>query len=135
VWPHDVESFQGSKFCLFVMVQPWNIGVYWIDQVFVTELTVVIFLVHAAVYEFSLLRIFSMVIQLSMSAYIRKTDGVYIFSTQKRLKHGRQNITLHWINGIIQNNKCIFTKLNAVFILNTAAWTKNITTAWRKILY
>jgi hypothetical protein len=27
-----------------------------------------------------------------------------------------------------QNNKCIFTKLNAVFILNTAAWKKNITT-------
>ena len=26
VWPHDVESFQGSKFCLFVMVQR-NIGV------------------------------------------------------------------------------------------------------------
>jgi hypothetical protein len=39
----DVESFQGSTFCLFVMVQPWNIGVCWIDQVFVTELTVVIF--------------------------------------------------------------------------------------------
>ena len=27
VWPHYVESFQGSTFCLFVMVQPWNIGV------------------------------------------------------------------------------------------------------------
>jgi hypothetical protein len=38
------------------------------------------------------------------------------------LKHGWQNIMLHWINGIIQNNKCIFTKLNAVFILKTAAW-------------
>jgi hypothetical protein len=49
VWPHDVESFQGSKFCLFVMVQPWNIGVCCIDQVFVTELIVVIFFVHAAV--------------------------------------------------------------------------------------
>jgi hypothetical protein len=49
VWPHDVESFQGSKFCLFVMVQPWNIGVCWIDQVFVTELAVIIFFVHAAV--------------------------------------------------------------------------------------
>ena len=79
-------------------------------------------------YEFSLLHIFSLVMQPWMSAYIRKTDGVYIFSPQKRLKHGRQNITLHWINGIIQNNKCIFTKLNAVFILNTAAWTKHITT-------
>ena len=42
MWPHDVESFQGSTFCLFVMIQPWNIGVCWIDQVFVTELTVVI---------------------------------------------------------------------------------------------
>jgi hypothetical protein len=31
------------------MVQPWNIGVCWIDQVFVTELTVAIFFVHAAV--------------------------------------------------------------------------------------
>jgi hypothetical protein len=60
-------------------------------------------------YEFSLLHIFSLVIQPWMSAYIRKTDGVYIFSPQKRLKHGRQNITLHWINGIIRNNKCIFT--------------------------
>jgi hypothetical protein len=28
------------------------------------------------------------------------------------------------INGIIRNNKCIFTKLNAVFILKTAAWKK-----------
>jgi DNA-binding ferritin-like protein (Dps family) len=27
VWPHDVESFQGSMFCLFVMAQLWNIGV------------------------------------------------------------------------------------------------------------
>ena len=49
MWPHDVESVQGSTFCLFVMVQPWHIGVCWIDQVFVTELTVVIFFVHAAV--------------------------------------------------------------------------------------
>jgi hypothetical protein len=32
--------------------------------------------------------------------------------------------TLHWINGIIRNNKCIFTKLNAVFIFKAAAWTK-----------
>jgi hypothetical protein len=44
------------------------------------------------------------------------------------LKHGRQNITLHWINGIIRNNKCILTKLNAVFIFKTAAWTTNIIT-------
>jgi hypothetical protein len=49
------------------------------------------------------------------------------------IKHGRQNITLHWINGIIRNNKCIFTKLNAVFILKTGAWTKkcyNVTNTW-----
>jgi hypothetical protein len=52
-----------------------------------------------------------------------KQTGIY-FSPQKRFKHGRQNITLHWINGIIRNNKCIFTKLNAVFILKTAACTK-----------
>ena len=33
-----------------VMVQPWNIGVYWIDQVFVPELSVVILsFVHTAV--------------------------------------------------------------------------------------
>ena len=57
-----------------------------------------------------------------------KQMGYIYFSPQKRLKHGRQNITLHWINGIIRNNKCIFTKLNAVFILKTTAWTKNITT-------
>jgi hypothetical protein len=30
-------------------------------------------------YEFSLLRIFSLVIQPWMSAYIRKTDGVYMY--------------------------------------------------------
>ena len=55
-----------------------------------------------------------------------KQTGIHFvyFSPQKRLKHGRQNITLHWINGIIRNNKCILTKLNAVFILKTAAWTK-----------
>ena len=54
--------------------------------------------------------------------YSENRRGIY-FSPQKRLKRGRQNITLPWINGIIRNNKCIFTKLNAVFILNTAAWT------------
>jgi hypothetical protein len=80
VWPHDVESFQGS----------------------------VLFICHGTAVEHRSLLNWS----------------VYIFSPQKRLKHGRQNITLHWINGIIRNNKCIFTKLNAVFILKTAAWTK-----------
>ena len=83
-------------------------------------------------YEFSLLHIFSLVLQTWMSAYIR---GIY-FSPQQRLKHRQQNITLHWINGIIRNNKCIFTKLNAVFILKTAAWTKkyynvnSVTNTW-----
>ena len=52
VWPHDVESFLGSTFCLFVMVQPWNIGVCWIDQVFVTELTVVIFFCSCSRFEY-----------------------------------------------------------------------------------
>jgi hypothetical protein len=52
VWPHDVESFQGSTFCLFVMVQPWKIGVCWIDQVFVTELTVVIFFCSCSRFEY-----------------------------------------------------------------------------------
>ena len=63
-------------------------------------------------YEFSLLHIFS---ALNVSIYSENRWGIY-FSPQKRLKHGRQNITLHWINanGIIRNNKCIFTKLNAV---------------------
>jgi hypothetical protein len=44
----------------------------------------------------------------------RLVKYMYMYIPQKRLKHGRQNITLHWINGIIRNNKCIFTKLNAV---------------------
>ena len=45
---------------------------------------------------------------LNVSIYSENRRGIY-FSPQKRLKHGRQNITLHWINGIIRNNKCIFT--------------------------
>jgi hypothetical protein len=44
----------------------------------------------------------------------------------KRLKHGRQNITLYWINGIIRNNKCIFTKLNAVFNTQNGCMNKKI---------
>jgi hypothetical protein len=74
-------------------------------------------------YEFTLLHIFALVLQPWMSAYIRKTDGVYIL-VPKRLKHGRQNITLHWIKGTMRNIKYIFTKLNAVFILKMVAWTK-----------
>jgi hypothetical protein len=53
-----------------------------------------------------------------VSIYSESRQSIY-FSPQKRLKHGRQNITLHWINGIIRNNKCIFTKLNTVFIIKT----------------
>jgi hypothetical protein len=52
VWPHDIESLQGSTFCLFVMVQPWNIGVCWIDQVFVMELTFVIFFCSCSRFEY-----------------------------------------------------------------------------------
>ena len=48
MWSRDFERFQGAKFNTFllilmfkfVLVQPWNIGVYRIDLVFVTELTV-----------------------------------------------------------------------------------------------
>jgi hypothetical protein len=62
---------------------------------------------------------------LNVSIYSENRRCIY-FNPQKRLNHGRQNITFHWINGIIRNNKCIFTKLNAVFIPKTAAWTKTI---------
>jgi hypothetical protein len=48
-----------------------------------TGLTVYIY------YEFSLLHIFALVLQPWMSAYIRKTNGVYISVPKKRLKHGR----------------------------------------------
>jgi hypothetical protein len=41
---------------------------------------------------------------LNVSIYSENRRVIY-FSPQKRLKHGRQNITLHWINGIIRNNK------------------------------
>jgi hypothetical protein len=44
---------------------------------------------------------------LNVSLYSENRRAIY-FSPQKRLKHGRKNITLHWINGIIRNNKCIF---------------------------
>ena len=63
-----------------------------------------------------------------MSAYIRITNR-YICTSS--LPNWAQNtittwptkieiLMLHWINSIMQNNKCIFTKLNAVFILTTA---------------
>ena len=60
--------------------------------------------------------------------YIFGKQTGYIFQSPKTIKTWTTNITLHWINGIIRNYKCIFNKLNAVFILKTAAWTKNITT-------
>jgi hypothetical protein len=62
-----------------------------------------------------------------MSAYIRKTDGIYMYvfnlptkNTNNNTADKKEIFTLYWINSIIRNNKCIFTKLNAVFILNTA---------------
>ena len=62
----------------------------------------------------------------------------YIFQSHKNVNMDDQKkITLHWINSIIRNNKCIFTKLNAVFILKTAIWiqkdittVKSITNTW-----
>jgi hypothetical protein len=44
---------------------------------------------------------------LNVSIYSENRRAIY-FSPPKRLKHGRQHITLHWINGIIRNNKCIY---------------------------
>jgi hypothetical protein len=41
----------------------------------------------------------------------------YIFQSPKTITTWTTKITLHWINRIIRNNKCIFTKLNAVFKL------------------
>ena len=64
-----------------------------------------------------------------MSTYIRKTDWVYIFQSPKNDNMDDKKITLHWINSIIRNIKCIFTKLNAVFILKNGCMKKiNITT-------
>jgi hypothetical protein len=62
---------------------------------------------------------------LNVSIYSENRRGIY-FSPQKRLKHGQQNTTLHWINGIIRNNKCIFTKLNAVFNNQNGCMNKKI---------
>jgi len=44
----------------------------------------------------------------------------YIFQSPKNGNMDDKKITLHGIKSIIRNNKCIFTKLNAVFILKTA---------------
>jgi hypothetical protein len=46
--------------------------------------------------------------------YSENKRGIYL-NSQKRLKHRRQNITLHSINDIIRDNKCIFTKLKPKF--------------------
>ena len=52
----------------------------------------------------------------------------YIFQSPKKDNMADKIETLQWINSIIRNNKCILIKLNAVFILKTAVWTKHITT-------
>ena len=62
---------------------------------------------------------------MNVSIYLENIRVIY-FSLPTTIKHGWQKITLHWINSIIRNNKCIFTKLNAVFILKTAVWTTKI---------
>jgi hypothetical protein len=51
-------------------------------------------------------------IYIPWGVYSENKRGIY-FSPQKRLKDGWRNITLHWINGIIRNNKCILTKLES----------------------
>ena len=55
----------------------------------------------------------------------RKQTG-YIFQSPKQIKTWTTNITLHWINGIIRNNKCMFTKLNAVFYTHNGCMNKKI---------
>ena len=51
----------------------------------------------------------------------------YIFQSPKNGNMDNNKITLHWIKSIIRNNKCIFAKLNAVFVLKTVVWRrKNI---------
>jgi hypothetical protein len=55
----------------------------------------------------------------------------YIFQSSKNgnMVMDDKKITLYWIKSIIRNNKCIFAKLNAVFVLKTVVRTKkNITT-------
>jgi hypothetical protein len=52
---------------------------------------------------------------LNVSIYLENRQGIY-FSPQKRLKHGRQNITLNWINGIIRNNSYVVNLINFINI-------------------
>ena len=74
-------------------------------------------------YEFSLIHIFSLVLQpLNVSIYSENRRGIY-FGPQKRLKHGRQNNTLHWINGIIRNNcyviyQCYIYKVYKIYYIS-----------------
>jgi hypothetical protein len=74
---------------------------------------------------------------MNVSIYSENIQDIY-FSLPKTIKTWTTKIEiikLHWINSIIRNNKCIFTKLNAVFILKTAVWTKtNITWGHTKVL-
>jgi hypothetical protein len=49
-----------------------------------------------------------------------------IFQSPKTIKTWTTNIMLHWINGIIWNNKCISTKLNAVFNTQNGCMNKKI---------
>ena len=58
--------------------------------------------------------------------YIFGKQTGYIFQSPKNCNMDDKKITLHWIKSIIWNSKCIFPKLNAVFILKTAVWTKKI---------
>ena len=47
------------------------------------------------------------------------------FSPQKRLKHGRQNITLHWINGIIRIIN-VFYQIKCCFHTQNGCMNKKI---------
>ena len=57
-------------------------------------------------YEFSLLHIFSLVIQPWMSAYIRKTDGVYMYV------FGLPHLGLKNNNNVVDKNRNIYASLN-----------------------
>jgi hypothetical protein len=47
-------------------------------------------------------------------------------STSRITTWPTKTFTLHWINNIILNNKCIFTQLNAVFNTQNGCMNKNI---------
>jgi hypothetical protein len=68
---------------------------------------------------------------LKKNKYCTKFLNQYSFICSKFYKLNKYNINISHnkttgLNGIIRDNKCIFTKLNAVFILKTAAWAKKI---------